>query len=174
MTANPTSAQSVELLVLDVDGVLTNGTIALDDDGRELKQFNVRDGAGLRIWMRLGGKVAIITGRSGQALRHRAEELGIRDVRQGVKDKGAELEALLDHLELEPAQAAAMGDDLPDLAMLRRVGFPIAVSDAAAEVRDAASYVTTLGGGQGAVREAIEHLIRARGAWDEVMSWYDR
>ncbi len=166
------AAADVELLCLDVDGVMTDGSIRLDDNAVETKRFHVRDGTGIRIWSRLGYHVALITGRSGQAVRHRAAELGIEHVIQASTDKAASLDAVLAKLSLQPAQAAILGDDLPDLPMLRKAGYPMAVADAVAEVRAAAAFVTTRAGGHGAVREAVEHLLSAKGRWNEAVDLF--
>lgn len=162
----------IALLVLDVDGVLTDGSILIDDHGCETKRFHVRDGTGIAIWRRLGGEVAIITGRSGRAVGHRAVELGVRHVVQGVADKADAFGTLLDELDIAASASAAMGDDLPDLPMLRLAGYPIAVADAVPEVRALAEFVTVRPGGRGAVREAIEHLLKAASRWDEALAWY--
>ena len=166
------NAARVELLCLDVDGVMTDGGINLDDFGVETKRFHVRDGTGIRLWTRLGYQVAIITGRGGGALRHRAAELGISNIVQGSNDKAAAFEALLKKLALSTSQAAILADDLPDLPVMRRAGYPMAVADAVPEVLNAAAYVTTLPGGAGAVREAIEHLLKARDRWEEARSLF--
>jgi 3-deoxy-D-manno-octulosonate 8-phosphate phosphatase (KDO 8-P phosphatase) len=165
-------AQAVRLLCLDVDGVLTDGGISIDDAAIETKRFHVRDGTGLRAWMAVGHEVAIITGRRGMALQHRASELGIRHVLQGVADKQAAFGEVLHDLALSGAQAAAIGDDLPDLPLLRLAGYPIAVADAVAEVKRAAVFVTVRPGGQGAVREAIEHLLKAQTRWDQALETF--
>ncbi|MBL9147699.1 MAG: HAD-IIIA family hydrolase [Phycisphaerae bacterium] len=167
------AASRVRLLVLDVDGVLTDGGIALSDRGEETKRFHVRDGCGLRMWQALGLHVAIITGRSGMSLRHRVEELGIRHVINGSKRKGYDLRTLCERLGLEPSQSAMLGDDLPDLPALRACGYPMAVRDAAAEVRAIARFETTHPGGHGAVRDAIEHLLHAQGRWADAVALYD-
>jgi 3-deoxy-D-manno-octulosonate 8-phosphate phosphatase (KDO 8-P phosphatase) len=146
---------------------MTDGSINLDDHGVETKRFNVRDGTGLRLWTRLGYQVAIITGRGGGALRIRARELGITNVVQDAGDKAAAFEKLLQTLALPASQSAILADDLPDLPVMRRAGYPMAVADAAPEIIEAAAYVTTRPGGSGAVREAIEHLLRARQRWEE-------
>jgi 3-deoxy-D-manno-octulosonate 8-phosphate phosphatase (KDO 8-P phosphatase) len=163
------SAAQISLLCLDVDGVLTDGSIAIDDLAVETKRFHVRDGTGLRLWMGLGHEVAIITGRSGMAVQHRAAELGIRHVIQGAADKGEAFAELLQQLGVEAAQVAALADDLPDLPVLRRAGYPMAVGDAVAEVRAVAAFVTVRPGGHGAVREAIEHLLKAQERWGEAL-----
>ena len=162
----------IQLICLDVDGVLTDGGIYLDDQGVETKRFHVRDGLGLNIWKKLGGELAIITGRSGLAVRHRADELGIEHVFQGSTDKVADFGRLLNDLGLTASQAAMIGDYLPDLPVLRLCGYPMAVADAAREVREEADYITTRPGGLGAVREAVEHLLKAQDRWDEALELF--
>lgn len=164
--------RSIRLLCLDVDGVLTDGGIHIDDHGVETKRFHVRDGAGLRMWRHLGGEVAIITARRSGSLRHRLGELGIRHVVQGSKDKGEALATIAAELRLEPEQCAMIGDDLADLSALRLCGYPMAVFDAAVEVKELARFVTVRPGGLGAVREAIEHLIKGQGRWDEAVAMW--
>jgi 3-deoxy-D-manno-octulosonate 8-phosphate phosphatase (KDO 8-P phosphatase) len=164
------ASERIRLLCLDVDGVLTDGSIWISDRGEETKRFHVRDGFAIRLWQRLGGTVAVITGRSGLALRHRLDELGVRHLVNGSPDKGRDLERLLGELGIPATACAMVGDDLPDLPAMRRCGYPIAVADAAAEVRAAAAFVTTTGGGHGAVREAIEHLLRRDGRWGEALA----
>jgi 3-deoxy-D-manno-octulosonate 8-phosphate phosphatase (KDO 8-P phosphatase) len=166
-------AATVTLLVLDVDGVLTDGLIHIDGRGVETKTFHTRDGLGLRLWQRLGGEVAIITGRAGMALQHRADELRISHVHQGVTSKVRAFGELLNELSLTASQAAVMGDDLPDLPMMNLAGYAIAVADAAEPVRKAASFVTIRPGGRGAVREAVEHLLKARDRWDEALALFE-
>jgi 3-deoxy-D-manno-octulosonate 8-phosphate phosphatase (KDO 8-P phosphatase) len=168
----PSDPGSIVLLALDVDGVLTDGSILLDDDGRETKRFNVRDGFGLRLWARLGFRTAVITGRTGAALQHRAIELGLSDIVQGSKDKGAALDSLVGRTGVPPEQIAFLGDDWPDLPILRRVGYPMAVADADDEVKKLASFVTTRAGGRGAVREAVMHLIGSKGLMERALSFY--
>ncbi len=160
----------IRLIVLDVDGVLTDGSLWIDADGRETKQFNVRDGQGIRIWLDQGYKIAIITGRTSRALTHRARELGIEYVYQGSRDKLGDYNDLLQRVEMQAAESAMVGDDLPDLRVLHAVGFPVAVGNAADEVKAEAAFVTALPGGHGAVRELIEHLLRSRGEWDTVVA----
>lgn len=158
--------EDVKLLCLDVDGVLTDGSILIDDHGVETKRFFVRDGTALRAWQRAGGVVAIITGRSGEAVQRRAVELGIDLIRSGVARKGPVFDELIAELGLAASEAAMVGDDLPDLAVLDRCGYPVAVQDAAPEVKAAARLVTKAPGGRGAVREVVEHLLVARGVWE--------
>lgn len=163
----------IRLLVLDVDGVLTDGGIAIADSGAETKRFHVRDGCGLRVWRALGNEVAILTGRVGMSVRHRLEELGIRHLINGSVDKGGDLLRLCSSLGVDPSESAMLGDDLPDLPALRRCGYPMAVCDAAAEVVALARFVTTRPGGQGAVRDAIEHLLHRQGRWGEAVAVFD-
>jgi 3-deoxy-D-manno-octulosonate 8-phosphate phosphatase (KDO 8-P phosphatase) len=164
---------SIRLLCLDVDGVLTDGSILLDDHGVETKRFFVRDGTGLRAWQRAGGTVAIITGRSGDAVRRRADELGIDRVLSGVERKGRAFEGLLAELGMTADEAAMVGDDLPDLPVMARCGYPVAVRDAAPEVHDVAAWVTSFPGGRGAVREVVEHLLKARGGWNAAVAHFE-
>lgn len=166
-------AAGIRLLCLDVDGVLTDGGISIDDAGHETKRFHVRDGAALRMWSRLGLEIAVITGRNGMALRHRLRELGVRHVIAGSKDKGSAFESLLADLGMRATEAAMIGDDLPDLPILRRCGLPIAVADASAEVLASARLVTTRPGGNGAVREAIERMLKDAGRWEEAVRTFD-
>ncbi|HRP62967.1 MAG TPA: HAD hydrolase family protein [Phycisphaerales bacterium] len=167
------AAENVRLLCLDVDGVMTDGGVRLDDLGVETKRFHVRDGAGIRIWLKLGYEIAIITGRSGMAIHHRAAELGIHHVLQGLKHKREAFTSLLNTLDLRASEAAMLGDDLPDLPVMRLAGYPMAVADAAEEVRAAARFVTTRPGGHGAVREVIEHLLKSRGEWDRALKLFE-
>lgn len=161
--------QSIRLLILDVDGVLTDGRISLDHLGREAKTFHARDGLGIRAWIDAGHEVAILTGRRSTALTHRMRELGVRRVVQGAKNKRAAFESLLAETGVAAAAAAAMGDDLNDLPMLAMSGYPMTVADAAAEVRERCRFVSRFPGGGGAVREAVEHLLKAQGLWPNVV-----
>ena len=155
-------ARNIRLLVLDVDGVLTDGRLYLSAAGEELKVFHVRDGSGLVAVQRAGITVAIISGRDSAAVTRRAAELGIRHVRQGVADKGAALDQLLEELGVSAAETACVGDDTPDVPMLRRAGLAIGVADAHPALLAAAHWVTHSNGGQGAVREACDLLLSAR------------
>ena len=157
-------ARRIRLLVLDVDGVLTDGRLYFGANGEELKVFNVRDGAGLVAVQRAGISVAIVSGRNSPAVERRAAELGIRLVRQGATDKAYELETLAARLGAAREDIACVGDDTPDLPLLRRAGLAIAVADAHADVIAAADWVTTRKGGRGAVREVCDLLLHARQA----------
>src|SRR5262245_25232402 len=163
---------SIELLVLDVDGVMTDGGIHVNDDGIETKVFNVRDGAGIAYWRRLGKRVAIVSGRSCRAVERRAAELGIHRVYQGRLDKRSALEEILQLEGLSEDHACAVGDDLADIPMLKLAGVAVTVRDAVEEVKAVAQHVTNQPGGRGAVREVIEWLLRAQGRWDEIVQHY--
>jgi 3-deoxy-D-manno-octulosonate 8-phosphate phosphatase (KDO 8-P phosphatase) len=165
--------ERIRLLCLDVDGVLTDGGISIDDAGHEQKRFHVRDGAAMRMWSRLGHEIAVITGRNGMALRHRLRELGVRHVISGSKEKGGAFDGLVAELGIAAAETAMIGDDLPDLPILRRCGMPIAVRDASQEVLDVAKFVTPRPGGSGAVRDAVEHILKAQGRWTEAVRLFD-
>jgi 3-deoxy-D-manno-octulosonate 8-phosphate phosphatase (KDO 8-P phosphatase) len=168
----PRRAAGIELLLLDVDGVLTDGSVIYSDDGRESKRFHVRDGSGLKLWHAAGKRSAIVSGRKSVAVERRATELGIAPVLQGRDDKLAALVELLVVTGLRPEQVCAVGDDLPDVPVLRRCGLAVAVADACPEVRSAAHYATAAPGGRGAVREAIEWLLKSSGRWDELVARY--
>jgi 3-deoxy-D-manno-octulosonate 8-phosphate phosphatase (KDO 8-P phosphatase) len=163
---------AIELLVLDVDGVLTDGAIIVDANGVETKQFHVRDGAAIAYWRRLGKRVAIISGRTCRAVDHRAAELGIDRVYQGRLDKRNVLEEILALESLTAPQACFVGDDLADLPPMQTAGLAVAVADAVPEVRAAAHYVTRTAGGHGAVREVVEWILKAQGQWTAVLQRY--
>jgi 3-deoxy-D-manno-octulosonate 8-phosphate phosphatase (KDO 8-P phosphatase) len=168
----PARSAVIELLLLDVDGVLTDGSVIYADDGSELKRFNVRDGSGLKLWHAAGKRSAIVSGRMSAAVERRASELGIGPVLQGREDKRAALAEVLAATGLRAEQVCAVGDDLPDLPVLRRCGLAVAVGDACPEVRAAAHLVTSAPGGRGAVREAIEWLLKLTGRWDVLIDRY--
>jgi 3-deoxy-D-manno-octulosonate 8-phosphate phosphatase (KDO 8-P phosphatase) len=163
---------AIDLLAVDVDGVLTDGVIVLDDQGVESKHFHVRDGLGYSFWHRAGKRSAIMSGRRAEVVARRAAELGISYVAQGLSDKGAALREMLHELSLEPHQVCFVGDDLVDLPVLRAVGLAACPDDAVSEVRDCAHLVTRSPGGRGAVREVIEHILKAQGSWQELCRSY--
>ena len=164
----------VALLLLDVDGVLTDGKVIYDDSKVQTKAFDVKDGLGMRLLMDAGVPVGIITGRASEALAHRCKNLGISLLHQGVKDKAAVLAAILEKTGISAEQTAYVGDDLADLPVLTRVGFPIAVADAVPEVAAHANAVTLASGGKGAVREVCEAILKARGVWPEIINRFCR
>lgn len=177
MTPEPTSevvarASAIKLICLDVDGVLTDGRIVFDSNGAESKFFHVQDGSGIRYAQRAGLMVAFITGRESPVVARRAEELGVELVYQKVKLKLPVFEELLSTLGLKPEEVLCMGDDLPDLPVMRRVGLAIAPANAVLEIKEVAHLVTARSGGHGAVREAIDWLLRSTGKWDGIMERY--
>ena len=163
----------VELLLVDVDGVLTDGVIAIDDRGVETKHFHVRDGSALALWRKLGRRTAILSGRWAPLVDRRAAELGIAPVIQGTPEKGAPFRNLLQELGLDARQVCYVGDDLADLPVLRAVGLAACPADAAAEVRRAVHLVADAPGGRGAVREVVEAILRSQGQWDGLVARYD-
>jgi 3-deoxy-D-manno-octulosonate 8-phosphate phosphatase (KDO 8-P phosphatase) len=167
-----TKASSVRLFLFDVDGVLTDGTVVMHTDGTESKGFHIRDGAGIVWAQRAGLIVGLLSARSSTATAHRAAQLAVRIVEQGVKSKLTAYERIVREARLEDSQVAYMGDDLLDLPVLARVGLSAAPADAAPEVRQRVDWVSTLGGGRGAARELIELVLRAQERWDDVLREY--
>lgn len=161
--------RAIDWLVLDVDGVLTDGGIFYDESGSEFKRFHVRDGSGLKIWNFVGKQAAIITGRNSRLVDRRAAELGIAPVIQGAAEKMPALRQFLKDTGISPGRVCAIGDDVTDLGLMLNCGLAVAVADAAPEVRQAAHYVTRMPGGHGAVREAIEWILRAQGQWQPIV-----
>jgi len=165
-------AGAVRLVILDVDGVLTDGRIIYGTGGMELKAFDVRDGHGVKMFHRAGLRTAILTGRTSEVVARRAEELGIADVVQNAKDKLAAYRELLARHALADAQVACVGDDVTDLPLFARAGLAVAVPGAAPEARAAAHYVTRRAGGRGAVREVLDLILKAQGLWAEALARY--
>ncbi|OPY13498.1 MAG: 3-deoxy-D-manno-octulosonate 8-phosphate phosphatase KdsC [Syntrophus sp. PtaB.Bin001] len=165
--------RKIKLLILDVDGVLTDGRIIIDDDGNESKHFDVKDGHGLKLIMRYGIDVVLLTGRSSAVVKHRADDLGIREVYQGVLKKLEFFQTYIEEKKLDPENVGYIGDDVVDIPVLRRTGFSVAVSDASAEVKEVADYVTERPGGRGAVREICDLMLKVQGKWDEVARRYE-
>lgn len=167
MTARTAAARAraIRLLLLDVDGVLTDGRLIYGPGGEESKVFHVRDGHAIVVARAAGIEVAVVSGRKSAAVTRRLEDLGVREVHQGLADKAALLSDLCARYRLGPAEVAFMGDDLPDLPLLRRVGLALAPADGVPEVRRTAHWTSRRPGGAGAVREAVEWLLRARRAW---------
>lgn len=165
-------AQKIRLLLLDVDGVLTDGRILYDDQGREVKSFHVQDGQGIRWLQKEGVEVGFLSGRSSRAVEMRARELGISFLFQGIGDKIKVFEKILKKTKLDSDQVAFMGDDFIDLALLKKVGFSISVSNGHPLVQKEADYVTRAAGGFGAVREVSEFIIKAQDKWDIILKKY--
>lgn len=163
------SHPSIRLLILDVDGVLTDGRILFTDDGVQGRQFHIRDGLGIRMWKAVGRQVGILTSKRSEAVLARARMLGIELLEQGAEDKLPGFERMLAAAGVTAAETAYVGDDLLDAVVMRRVGYPIAVADAAEEIRALARFVTTRRGGDAAVRECIEHLLQREGAWQAAL-----
>jgi 3-deoxy-D-manno-octulosonate 8-phosphate phosphatase (KDO 8-P phosphatase) len=168
----PDLCRNVELILSDVDGVLTDGGIWYDNQGIEVKQFHIRDGLGIKLWQRAGFRFGVLTARSSHIVKLRAQELGIEFVRQGFENKLPVARDLLREAGLSPEQVCYIGDDLTDLPVIRHVGLGVAVADAAAECRSAAAYVTQTAGGRGAVRELVELVLKAKSRWEDVIQRY--
>lgn len=162
--------QKIRLILSDVDGVLTDGGIIYDNQGVESKKFHVRDGLGIKLWTKSGHQFGILTARSSHIVQLRAAELEIPIVRQGFTDKWAAAEQILADGNFKAEEVCHIGDDLPDLKVMERVGLAVAVADAAAEIRAAAHYITRLPGGQGAVRELVELILKSQKRWDECVA----
>ena len=156
-------ARAVRLAIFDVDGVMTDGTLYIGAHGEVFKAFNILDGHGLKMLQSEGIATAIISGRSSEAVMRRAQELGIEHVMQGSIDKCADFERLVGRLGVEPGECSYVGDDLPDLELMKRCGLAVAVANAVEAVKQSAHYVTRASGGRGAVREFCELVLRARG-----------
>ena len=165
-------AARVRLFLVDVDGVLTDGGIVYDGNGVETKRFHVRDGHGIKMMQRAGIEVGVITGRTSEVVRIRAEELGISVVRQGVYDKVSAWREILREKRLSPEESAYVGDDIVDVPLLRQVGFAAAVDDAEEYVLSEADFISSRRGGHGAVREIIEFVLKSCGAWEKVSAKY--
>lgn len=163
-------AKDIKLVILDVDGVMTDGRIVIDDNGVESRNFDIKDGMGVVVMLMSGIEVAIITSKKSGAVRHRAEELKIKRFYEGIKKKTEPYEEILKDMGITDAQVAYVGDDLVDLSMMKRVGFPVAVGDAVDDVREHAVYVTKARGGYGAVREVAELILKAQGKWEKILS----
>jgi 3-deoxy-D-manno-octulosonate 8-phosphate phosphatase (KDO 8-P phosphatase) len=164
-TKTPSRAARIRLLVLDVDGVLTDGVLVYGASGEETKRFHVRDGLAMQVARRAGVEIAVVSGRASAAVTRRMSELGVVEVHQGVADKESLLRGLLARLGVKAAETAVMGDDLADLPIMRIAGLAMAPVDAVPDVLRASGWVSRSAGGHGAVREAVEFLLRSRKAW---------
>ena len=161
--------RDIQMLLLDVDGVLTDGRIAYTSDGEEIKTFNVRDGLGIRMLLAAGVRIGVVTGRSSPALNRRCQELGIDPVYDGVTDKAAVVDRIMAETGVQSEGLAFVGDDLPDRPLMRAVGVPIAVADAHPAVIRTARWTTLAPGGRGAVREVCEKILSAKGLWEKLL-----
>ena len=169
---NRDKLKRTKLLLLDVDGVLTDGSIIYNDSGAETKVFNVKDGLGIKMLMKAGIQVGIVTGRTSKALYHRCNNLGISLIFDGVRDKPSVLELILKRTGLQAEDITFIGDDLIDLPLLRKVGLSIAVADAHETVIENVDMVTSKKGGAGAVREVCEEILKAKGLWSKVIEYF--
>ena len=160
----------LKLILSDVDGVLTDGTVLLLPDGREAKSFHIRDGLGIVLAHRAGLRTGLLSGRRSEAVARRAAELGMTLLLQGIEDKAAAFREILRGERLEPQEVAYMGDDVSDLAVMAEAGLSAAPADAPMEVRNAAFMITTAPGGRGCLRELLEAVLKARGEWDGVVA----
>ena len=167
-------AKAVRMIVFDIDGVLTDGSLFFGDDGQEYKAFNSRDGHGIKMLRATGIEPGIITGRTSQVVLHRARNLGITHIYQGVEDKQEAFEALLQAQHLSAEHIAYMGDDIVDLPVLRRCGLAITVPDAPPDVKARCHLITQAHAGRGAAREVCEFIMRAQGTWAAQLALYDR
>lgn len=165
-------ASKIKLLLMDCDGVLTDGRLWLLDNGDEQKSFNVRDGLGLDLWHRAGLKSGVISGRHSNALQRRADGLSIEFVRQGSENKVNDFQDLLRLAEVDENEVAFVGDDLNDIPLMLRSELAVAVADAATETLAVAHFVTQAPGGSGAIREVVELILKAQGRWAEVIETY--
>jgi 3-deoxy-D-manno-octulosonate 8-phosphate phosphatase (KDO 8-P phosphatase) len=165
-------AKKIKLLILDVDGVLTDGRLFFDNEGNEYKSFHARDGHGIKLLRQTGVDVAVISGRKSNMVALRMKNLGIELVYQGHENKRSAFMEIIEKTGLTPEQAAHVGDDLLDLPIMVRVGFAIAVNDANFAVKQYADWCTTLPGGQGAVREVCDFIMQAQGSFEEVLATY--
>lgn len=161
--------KQIKLVLLDADGVLTQGNIIYTNTGSEVMVFNVKDGLGIRLLMKAGIKIGIVTGRGSEALCHRLRDLGIELIFDRVRDKAAVLQSISDQTGISAREIAFMGDDLPDISLMKQVGLSIAVSDAHETVIKHADMVTTRKGGSGAVREACEVILKTQGLWEKII-----
>jgi 3-deoxy-D-manno-octulosonate 8-phosphate phosphatase (KDO 8-P phosphatase) len=166
------TCSKIELILSDVDGVMTDGGIYVQDNGEQVIKFHIRDGMGVRLWREAGKRFGIVTGRKLESIRRRAADLWLDIVRLGIDDKLPEVDALAAEMGLKREQVCFIGDDLLDLATIRAVGLGVAVADAAEDVQQAARYTTSLRGGQGAAREVVELILKNTGRWDDVLARY--
>jgi 3-deoxy-D-manno-octulosonate 8-phosphate phosphatase (KDO 8-P phosphatase) len=163
------TAKPIRMILSDVDGVMTDGRIVLDNMGVETKSFHVRDGLGIKLWMQCGFQFGILTSRSSQIVKLRAKELGISIVRQGFEEKLPAAKEIFVSQKIDPSEVCYIGDDLPDVSVLKSVGLAVTVADAPQEVKAIAKWTLQTPGGHGAIRELVERLLKAKGLWEECL-----
>jgi 3-deoxy-D-manno-octulosonate 8-phosphate phosphatase (KDO 8-P phosphatase) len=166
-------ARKIKILLLDVDGVLTDGRIIYDSSGGDMKFFDVHDGLGVYALKKTGIKTILITAKGSWAIKPRARDMQVAAVYENISPKTAALEKILKKYKINPEEVCFVGDDLVDLCLMKKVGFPIAVFNAAAEIKQAASYITLRHGGRGAVREVAELILKAQGKWEGIVGLYE-
>jgi len=166
-------AKKIKLLLLDVDGVLTDGKIVYDSRGRDMKFFDVHDGLGVYVLRKAGIKTILITAKGSRAIGPRARDMQVEAVFENISPKTAVLDKILKKYDVNIDEVCFVGDDLVDLCLMKRVGFPVAVFNACPEIKQAASYITLREGGRGAVREVAELILKSQGKWEEVLRLYD-
>ena len=164
--------QSIQLILSDVDGVMTDGGITYDNQGIETKTFHVRDGMGIKLWQKTGHRFGVITARSSHIVKLRMDELGVDFIRQGTEQKLAAAQQIIEELKLETENVCYIGDDLTDVGLMKSVGMSASVADAAEDVKKVADYVTKSTGGKGAIRELIEMILKSQKRWKELLLSY--
>lgn len=164
--------QSVELILSDVDGVMTDGGITYDNQGIETKTFHVRDGMGIKLWQKTGHRFGVITARSSHIVKLRMDELGVDFIRQGTDQKLAAAQQIIEELNLQRQNVCYIGDDLTDVDLMKSVGMSASVADGAEDVKKVADYVTKSAGGKGAIRELIEMILKSQKRWNELLQGY--
>jgi len=164
--------KKIKLLILDVDGVLTDGRIVYDSKGRDSKFFDVHDGLGVYLLKRAGIKTVLITAKGSKTIKHRAKDMRVEEFYEDISPKTKVLERILKRHNITTQEICFIGDDLVDLCMMKAVGFPVAVVNACQQVKDAACYVTQKSGGRGAVREVAELILKTQGKWEEAVKIY--
>lgn len=165
-------AKKIKLLLLDVDGVLTDGRIIYDSGGRDSKFFDVHDGLGVYVLHKSGIKTVLITAKSSKAISPRAKDMRVAEVFADIFPKTAVLEKILKKYSVTLDEVCFVGDDLVDLSLMRKVGLPVAVANGASEIKEAASFVTSHSGGRGAVREVAELILKSQGKWEDILKFY--
>ena len=165
--------KDIKLLLLDVDGVLTDGRIIYDSSGRDTRLFDVHDGMGVHLLKKCGIPTILVTAKGSKAIRPRGRDMGVAEIYADLSPKTLALEKILKKYKIKAGEICFVGDDLVDLCLMKRAGFPVAVFNACPEIKQAASYITLRPGGRGAVREVAELILKAKGAWHQAVKYYD-